>query len=236
MRLFLLGMEHECATRVPDKPLRPFAGTTLFDIYLKKFKALQGCDLFDGQGIALWRGDKRLWKKAEEAGVPIVERSEASAKGHEDYKVIFEFLKDVDAEWILRVSACAPFTLPGTIAKMAAIHQCAARDYALVRKVRKWAWNSGHIPLRGGTAATSQQMRPFFVCTHGALCFRRETMLRTGWCWTDDWTGGVPHFTFTVNPMEAIDIDTEEDFDLARRIAESFTEEEWAKLYAMPTS
>lgn len=230
MKLFLLGMEHECATRVPDKPLRPFAGTTLFDIYLKKFKALQGCDLFDGQGIALWRGDKRLWKKAEAAGVPIIERSEASAKGHGDYKVIFEFLKDVDADSVLRVSCCSPFVQVQTLCYAAAHCHNHLGGYTLIKCERKWGWHR-HVGLEpiNGNALTSQAMEPIEICTHGAMAFRRDVLLETGECWTRPWQP----WRAPCGPIQAIDIDTEEDFDLARRIAESFTEEEWQNLYQL---
>ncbi len=72
-KLFLLNVEHESATRVPGKPLRPFGDTCLFDIYLDKFRALESGAETEGHpfwyaGIALWPGDKRLVKKVDDAG------------------------------------------------------------------------------------------------------------------------------------------------------------------------
>lgn len=230
MKLFLLGMEHECAKRVLDKPLRPFAGTTLFDIYLKKFQALKDCDLFSGQGIALWPGDKRLWAKAEAAGVPIIERSEASAKGHGDYKVVFEFLKEIEADYVLRLSTCAPFLEASRIRTLAQWHSDLPADWATVHEVRKWVWRE--TEMLGHRATTSQDMEPLRLCTHGALIFRPTTLLDSGWPWGTlpvQHMGGMP-------VISTLDIDTEADFDLARRVAESFTEEEWAALYTLPTS
>lgn len=238
--LFLLGMEHECATRVPDKPLRPFAGTTLFDIYLKKFKALQGCDLFCGQGVALWPGDKRLWAKAEAAGVPIIERSEASAKGHGDYKVIFDFLEGIDAEWIVRVNDCAPFLQARTLRKFARLARMPIYGWGkppdgvtAVRPARGWYWDDTGAPI--GEHRTNTQACPdWSVATHGVHVFEKRILLETGRCWERKHSYN-PHTEGVFEPFEWIDIDTEEDFDLARRVAESFTEEEWAELYRLPT-
>ena len=221
-------MEHQSATRVPNKPLRKFAGYTLYDIYLRKFKAMQDSPLFCGAGIALWREDEELVSQTKWHEIPIIWRDELSANGRTN-KEVFSFLKDVDAEAILRVNACLPFQKVSTLLSMAEyFHSHDVKSLEPVIRRTGWFWDSSGIKV-GGHAEDTKGALGLRESTQGAHIFNRELMLKRGQCF--GFTGDSdPHLFEIDDQYEAVDIDTEADFAIAEALFAKIGKERWDEI------
>jgi len=221
-------MEHQSATRVPNKPLRRFAGYTLYDIYLRKFKAMMDSPLFSGVGIALWEGDEELVALTKAAGIPIIKRSSKSANGRTN-KEVFSFLKGVKADHVLRVNACLPFQKVSTLLKMAG-HFLGSDIKSLEPVIRRigWFWDGSGVHV-GRHPEDTKGALGLRESTQGAHIFNRELMLNRGACFA--YTGPEDPYLFEItDPYEAIDIDTEDDFAIAEALFAKIGKERWDEI------
>ncbi len=222
-------MEHLSATRVPNKPLRKFAGWTLYDIYLRKFKAMMNSDLFCGVGIALWSADEELIQMTEKAGIPIIQRSSDSAEGRTN-KQVFSFLASVGADYILRVNACLPMQKVSTILRMARYFQNDDWIESLEPVIADsgWFWDQDGIPF-GSHAQDTKGAIALYRSTQGAHIFNRKLMLEQGKCFAQ--TSPMDPYLFKIDdPYEAIDVDTEADFEIAEAIFERVGKAKWDEI------
>lgn len=221
-------MEHQSATRVPNKPLRKFAGYTLFDIYLRKFKALMTHPLFSGVGIALWQGDEELVAQAKWYDIPIIWRDELSANGRTN-KEVFSFLSEVKADSILRVNACLPFQKVSTLVAMAQYFQ--DNDIVSLEPVIErvgWFWDRDGIHV-GRHMEDTKGAKGLRQSTQGAHIFRRQLMLDRGLCF--GYTSNLDPYLYEVtDPFDAIDIDTEDDFTIAEALFAKIGKERWNEI------
>ena len=113
MKLLLLGTAREKSSRVPDKMTRPFAGSSLYEIYLMKFETItSGEHPFDNIGMAINRNDKILWAMSENTEVPIIERNDESVIGLRRRSEELHFLTDMAEDYVMWVNGCLPFLKP----------------------------------------------------------------------------------------------------------------------------
>ena len=96
--------------RCPNKMLRPFAGTTVVDILLRKLKLLGENSFFAGY-------DEEFKNKAAAAGVRFVQRTKKSVSIDGPQVECLSFLREVGYEYLLLVNGCLTFLQVNTIKK-----------------------------------------------------------------------------------------------------------------------
>lgn len=221
-KLFLLNVEHESATRVPGKPLRPFGDTCLFDIYLKKWMgirddiSLQTADhpVWDLR-MALWLGDTKLVEKCKRAGLSIIERDGASRNAHNDLVTQFNFLKDIDCDWFLWPNGCAPFLKVETILEIARrFHEGEPRPITTVREKRGWIWDERGCSINEHAGST-QDTEPYYESTYNVHVFNKHDLVKYGHYWNQD----APVEMYVMkDEIETMDIDTMDDFEACEKV------------------
>ena len=93
------------STRCPKKLIRPFAGTTLFELALQKLSVL-GANLPVYVGVA---EQELLELGSDYPAVQVLQRSmEAVQPGYADHRQVFAHYKHVDAEYIMWLNPCHP--------------------------------------------------------------------------------------------------------------------------------
>ena len=223
-KLFLLNVEHESATRVPDKPLRPFGDTCLFDIYLSKLEAIfqqvwngvpEEERLLVDAAVALWPGDKRLIEKADDADIPRIDRNEASRNAHNDLATQFNFLKDIDCDWFLWPNGCAPFLKVETILEIARrFHEGEPRPITTVREKRGWIWDERGCSINEHAGST-QDTEPYYESTYNVHVFNKHDLVKYGHYWNQD----APVEMYVMkDEIETMDIDTMDDFAACEKV------------------
>ena len=148
-------------------------------------------------------------------GVKLLKRDPAldsdMALGEEIYDA---FVRDVEADVYMLAHTTSPFIKEETIAKAIEEVTAGRHDSAFsAQKIQTFAWYEGkplnysplHIPR-------TQTIEPVFVETSAFYIFRRET-------WTEHHrrVGDNPDMAI-VGPVEGVDIDYPEDFELAEKI------------------
>lgn len=195
------------STRCKEKMIRPFADTTLTDIFLNKISQV-GDNVFFG-------GYEEIFQdKCSKYGVPFIQRSKESATVDEPASKIYEFLNDQPYEYLLQVNACLPFLKADTISNF--LDVCVKDDRPKFAVFRK---NNYFTDLEGKafnfsndlTTINTKNVAPVNEFAHVFYFFKKSHFSDTGWYW--DWND-ICYIEINED-IETFDIDTEEQFRMA---------------------
>ncbi len=197
--------------RCPNKMLRPFAGTTLTDIALGKLRTFGSQAFFAGY-------DEPFREKCLQHAVPFVRRSAHSASIDGPITEILSFLRDVPYTHFLIVNGCQPFLSAPTIRGF--LDDCVAGGlapaFAVVRRKNHFI-TPDHRPLNFPLdlkTINSKTVEPVLEFAHALYFFEGAYFFEHGRYW--DWQ--TVRLLEVPDPRELIDIDTEEDFELAEAL------------------
>jgi CMP-N-acetylneuraminic acid synthetase len=209
--IFLLGTARESSTRLKDKMLRPFADTTLFELYLEKLTALYASGGFAAWGVAIPRDDARLLKVAEREQVPIiVERPRIDPSPQPRNRELY-YLADRNETHVMWVNACLPMVsvgeLAGMVRKFESDLDIMQMEPVVLRK--NWFYAMGGWPLNKHATST-QKTEGIYESSQAAHIFMRSHLLTTGQYFDETPT------LYRMEPEDVIDIDYEHEFNFAQ--------------------
>lgn len=210
-RIGVFAFARNQSDRCPNKMLRPFAGTTLTDIVLEKLRTFGSQAFFAGY-------EDEYRDKCTKHGVAFVRRSLKSASIDEPITEILSFLRDVPHTHLLIVSGCVPFLRAETV--QAFLDDCVkaelAPSFAVIRRKNHFM-TLDHRPLNfpaGLTTINSKTVEAVLEFGHALYFFDRGYFFEHGRYW--DWQS--VRLVELPDARELIDIDTEEDFELAEAL------------------
>lgn len=201
--------------RVPDKNLRPFAGTTLLE---NKIKSL----------LQVPEIDEIVINTNSEAAIEFVELeytgTKARAQRREEYYAssqcsgseFFKHLGEVtDTDIFIYAPCTSPFVKPETVSKCIKqfIEYPEYDCLATVSSIKEFMWLDGKaINYDPQHAPNSQNLPDIVALNFGVTVVKRETLIANS-----NIIGKNPQFVLT-SDIEAIDIDTPLDFYIAEQI------------------
>jgi CMP-N-acetylneuraminic acid synthetase len=100
--------------RVPNKMLRPFAGTNLFELGLQK---LLQCTCIPTENLYVSIYEDGLVRAAKKYNVNIFRRSYESANNDNSLKTIYEWHDKLPFKYVIKVNPCSPLLKVETIQK-----------------------------------------------------------------------------------------------------------------------
>ena len=198
------------SVRCRNKMLRPFGDTTLVRLALETISQSRELDV-----VYFAAHEEELIEVAAEfPRVRVIRRSRASAYG-EDARSIYDFMDAIEEPLIASLNACCPFLRTETFDS--AIRKFKAQGYnSLLAAIEsgEWYWDVHGRPLNttDPSIINSKMMPSVYRSGHAFLLFNKGEFLKDYRVWSlqpDD-----PHL-FTISPEEAIDINSEFEFDLA---------------------
>lgn len=148
-------------------------------------------------------------------GVKFLKRSEKLDRDETLGKEIYDaFVEDVDADIYMLAHTTSPFISAATIEN--AVEKVRSGEYDSsfsAQKIQTFAWYHGE-PLNYDLKAVprTQTIEPVYFETSAFYIFRKEV-----WTLMGQRIGKNP-FMAIVDPIEGIDIDNPEDFELAQRV------------------
>lgn len=201
--------------RVPDKNLRPFAGTTLLE---NKIKSL----------LQVPEIDEIVVNTNSEAAIEFVEIEYADTKvraqRREEYYAssqcsgseFFKHLGEVtDTDIFIYAPCTSPFVKPETVSKCIKqfIEHPEYDCLATVSSIKEFMWLDGKaINYDPQHAPNSQNLPDIVALNFGVTVVKREALIANS-----NIIGKNPQFVLT-SDIEAIDIDTPLDFYIAEQI------------------
>ncbi len=195
--------------RCHDKMVRPFADTTLIDIFLEKLERFNWHSIyfgaFDEEFLSRARNNPKL---------KIHVRSEASALSDSDPLLINEILYHIPTRYVAWLNPCHVFLNLET-ARRAIEHFLTIPNRSLTSVIQKkgWFYTADGAPIgTDGVVLDTSLSRGIFEVAHAFHIYEKDYMLKNKRLWSNQ--PGDP-LLYPIPEAQAQDIDTEEQFDLA---------------------
>lgn len=208
--------------RVPQKMIRDFAGTTLFDIVLDKIIAA-----FPHSKEHIWASvyEDELVDIALKKGVNIFRRSNESANNDNSLQKIYEWhdkLPD-NYKYVMLVSGCNPLLKPETISNFhnQLINQKEENLFAVIEK-KTYYWNKDGALVtpwpEDQTIMNTKAVEPTYEAAHVLYASKLDLIKEDKFMGDFQAPGGIK--LFTMPELEAFDIDEEWQFKLGEKLYE----------------
>lgn len=196
--------------RINNKNTRLIDGKPLFLYSLEK---LSGIDIFDD--VYLDTESSEIIEMASEVKCKILHRDPSLANNRTDgNQLMVNQFKHVEADIYLQLLATSPFIKEETIRKAINILQNTEHDsVVLVKKDKLYSWQSGVPNYDISRIPNSVDLPDVLIETMGMYAIKADAVRQTG-----RRIGNNPYF-LEVSPLEAIDVNYPEEFDLANLIA-----------------
>ena len=209
--------------RVPQKMIRPFAGTTLFDIVLSKIKKA-----LPSYQENIWASvyEPELVDIAKKNVVNVFSRSETSANNDNSLQTIYEWHDKLPSnyKYVMLVSGCNPLLDPSTIANFHQQFYMQEEEnlFAVIKK-KQYYWNKeGSLVTpwpEDQTIMNTKAVEPTYEAAHVLYASRLDLIKENKFMGDFQAPGGIK--LFEMPELEAFDIDYEWQFELGEKLYES---------------
>ena len=203
--------------RVPNKMIKPFAGTTLVDVAIEK---ILDSSIIPKENFYFSVHEQELQEIGRKHGVNIFERSYKSAKSENGILDIYEWHNKLDYKYVVLVSACLPFLTVETIDAFveAYMNTDSGGMFAVMAK-KQYYWDSdkkmiSNWPLEQKLMNT-KTMTVTYEAAH-CLYASRVDIIKDGF-WMDDKLPPNPEL-FVVEEEEVLDVDYEWQFKVCEAL------------------
>lgn len=211
------------STRVPNKMLREFNGTTLVELLLSKLTESQ---IIPRENIYFSIYEKELQEIANNFKVNIYSRSKESACEETDIKRIFEWHNSIPHKYVILISACNPLLSIETIDNFVKSYLDSSKvgGFAVFEK-KTYYWNKDKINLtdwKGLPVMNTKYVDPVYEAAHCLYASKMDLISQNKWM-TENGPNDLE--LFIMNEIEAFDIDYEWQF----KVGEVLYRELWKK-------
>lgn len=206
------------STRVPNKLLRPFANSSLFEIALEKLSKAQFVD-----NVYVGIGDEELIKIANKyPNIKILKREkDAIKKGTHDQRITFRHYGMVETDYIMVVNPCQPLLSLETLENVVNDFQTTnCISYTAAVKTGDWIFNSNGeaLTIVDKNNVTTNKDTSFYKGCHSFHIINKNLFLKNGY-----------HWEFKKNDPGLILVPEDEIFDVDSIIDFDYTENQYLK-------
>lgn len=212
----VVPMRHN-SERVPGKNYRPLAGIPLYHYVIRTLRVVPAIDLIviDTDSDLIIADCAKHFPHVQVLLRPEHLRDGAIAMN----EVLLNTLDQVRADTVLQTHSTNPFLKAETISAALRVFNDPERELDSVFSVTRLQarlWDAQNRPVNHDPSVLlrTQDLAPLFIENSCFFIFTPELLRERG-----SRIGAHP-FMFEIAPLEAVDIDTEDDFSLAAAIAE----------------
>ena len=208
--------------RVPNKMLKPFAGTTLTDIALEKTKR---CAAFPIENFYFSVYEQELASVGERHGVNVFSRSRRSAQSEgTPIGEMYEWWDQLDYRYCVLINACFPFLKAETIDDFVNTYRVNESEglFGVIEK-RTYYWDANHRPItpwpEGHQAMNTKFVAPTYEAAH-CLYAGRTDSIGKGY-WMGSFHKEADPTLYIMEEVEALDIDYAWQFEACEALYRS---------------
>ena len=209
--------------RLPNKMLKPFCGTSLYEILLEKINSSK---IIPPENVYLSVHEKEFKKLNSQYSFNTYNRSEKSANEDNDIRLIYEWWNKIPKKYVVLISACNPLLKIDTIDKFVSEY-LNSRDPGMFSVIKKktYYWDKSGNPItdwQGNKIMNTKIVEPTYEAGH-CLYASDISFLKEG-NWMDDKCPPCPKL-FVVDELETFDIDYPWQFDVGQILYNKFVKE-----------
>ena len=203
--------------RVPQKMIRPIAGTTLTDMAIETIK---GCTSFPQENFYLSAYEPELLKIGEKHNVNIYRRSEKSARSEGTPMTdMYEWWNKLPHKYCVLVNACAPFLTSKTIDTFVRSYSYTESDgmFGVIRKKNYfWNFNKDLVTPLTEAVMNTKTVSPIYEAAHCLYAGRLDKIGEGVWMGDFNTPGDIK--LFQMEDQDVFDIDYEWQFEMAEKL------------------
>lgn len=206
------------SSRLPNKLVLPFAGTTLIDVALEKLAA---SDFFSVRYLAAAENDLLLRGAKHPNIVNLVRDQRAVQPGYNGNESVFAHCRAIETDYIFWLNACSPLLSVDTM-RRACEYVCETRfnSYTSVVETHDWIFDEDGLPVthrQPGMLSTAHSPR-FYRVAHAFHIYNTAFFLKSFVPWT-----------FTPHDPDLVRIPEEESFDVNTSVEFAVAEEAYKR-------
>ena len=206
------------STRVPNKLLRPFANSSLFEIALEKLSKAKFVD-----NVYVGIGDEELIEIAKKyPNIKILRREkDAIKKGTHDQRITFRHYGLIETDYIMVVNPCQPLLSLETLENVVNDFQTTnCISYTAAVKTGDWIFNSNGeaLTIVDKNNVTTNKDTSFYKGCHSFHIINKNLFLKNGY-----------HWEFKKNDPGLILVPENEIYDVDSIIDFGYTENQYLK-------
>ena len=198
--------------RVPQKMIRPFGDSNLFDIAIKK---LLKSKVLPKENIYVSVYENTLKDIAKDHGVNIYERSKESANNDNSLQKIYEWHDKLPFKYVIKLNACSPLLKTETIDKFLKtfLNQEEENLFGVIEQ-KDYFWDSKGKLITpwpsDQTLMNTKAVEPTYKGAHVLYASRMDLISQNKFMGDFQKEGGIK--LFPMNELECFDIDYEWQF------------------------
>ena len=196
------------STRLPQKLIRPFAGTTLIDIALEKLNQM---DFFEHRYFGA--EDELTSRSSKFENIELLQREMASVEpGYNEHSVIYAHYEKIQSDYICWINPCHSLLSIDTL-KRACDHvqETLHNSYTSVIPTRDWIFSAEGESITNTSDIVSTNHSCFFVWRMASIYSGKISFWKSI---SPDYDKNDPAI-YEVPAGEAFDVDTPTDFKIA---------------------
>ena len=209
--------------RVPQKMIKPFAGTNLFGLVLDKL--LQSKIIPSENIIASVYEEELFYEANTKRNIRTFERSYESANNDNDIKKIYEWHNKLSAKYLVLISGCNPLLDISTIDDFVRqfVEQEEENLFAVFEK-KTYYWNKEGALItpwpKDKTIMNTKAVEPINEAAHVLYASRMDLIQDEKFMGDFEKPGGIK--LFKMDELEAFDIDYPWQFEVGEMLYEKF--------------
>ena len=209
--------------RVPQKMIKPFAGTNLFGLVLDKL--LQSKIIPSENIIASVYEEELFYEANTKRNIRTFERSYKSANNDNDIKKIYEWHNKLTAKYLVLISGCNPLLDISTIDDFVRqfVEQEEENLFAVFEK-KTYYWNKEGALItpwpKDQTIMNTKAVEPINEAAHVLYASRMDLIQDEKFMGDFEKPGGIK--LFKMDELEAFDIDYPWQFEVGEMLYEKF--------------
>ena len=209
--------------RVPQKMIKPFAGSNLFELIIDK---LIFSDIIPRENIYASVHEDELKQIAYKNKINIFDRSYESANNDNSLQKIYEWHDKLPYKYCVLISGCNPLLRIHTIDNF--VNQFLNQDeenlFAVFEK-KQYYWNKEGALVTpwptGQTIMNTKAVEPTYEAAHVLYASRLDLIKENRFMGDFEAEGGIK--LFQMDELEAFDIDEPWQFEVAEVLYEKYT-------------
>lgn len=209
--------------RVPQKMIKPFAGSNLFELIIDK---LIFSDIIPRENIFASVHEDELKQIVYKNKINIFDRSYESANNDNSLQKIYEWHDKLPYKYCVLISGCNPLLRIHTIDNF--VNQFLNQDeenlFAVFEK-KQYYWNKEGALVtpwpKGQTIMNTKAVEPTYEAAHVLYASRLDLIKENRFMGDFEAEGGIK--LFQMDELEAFDIDEPWQFEVAEVLYEKYT-------------
>jgi|TARA_Y100000294_G_C8451784_1_gene294998 CMP-N-acetylneuraminic acid synthetase len=218
IKIIAVGQARLNSSRCNCKMLRPYGNTTLAELAVKRLAKLKN---FDGVYFGAHENELLDIAKSNLPKKSIKFRTHDMANT-DNMMLSYSWIKKIDFDYCMWINSCHGHLTPETLD--VAIESFKKNKYKSMTSVVKrstWYYNQNGDPVNNRNSKTqviSQDSEVLFEVAHAFHVFQKDHFFSTKTYWNN--RKNDP-FLYVLNDIEALDVDTEEDFLISESVYKS---------------